>query len=82
MQRPAAGVHSSGVPWSRQFPAAKTRASDMSFLLLEQAEIFDGELPVDPVAFANRPNQLVLRGVEKSNGQLRGSRFRWHVATQ
>ena len=35
---------------------------DLSFLLLEQAQILDGELPEDPAAFANRLNQLVLRG--------------------
>jgi molecular chaperone HtpG len=40
-------------------------ASELSFLLLEQAQILDGELPEDPAAFANRLNQLVLRGVGK-----------------
>jgi molecular chaperone HtpG len=40
-------------------------AKDLSFLLLEQAQILDGELPEDPAAFANRLNQLVLRGVAK-----------------
>jgi molecular chaperone HtpG len=38
-------------------------ARDLSLLLLEQAQILDGELPEDPAAFANRLNQLVLRGV-------------------
>ena len=38
-------------------------AADISFLLLEQAQILDGELPEDPAAFAQRLNQLVLRGV-------------------
>jgi molecular chaperone HtpG len=37
-------------------------AKDLSFLLLEQAQILDGELPEDPAAFASRLNQLVLRG--------------------
>ena len=40
---------------------AKDAASDLSFLLLEQAQILDGELPEDPAAFASRLNQLVLR---------------------
>jgi molecular chaperone HtpG len=40
-------------------------ARDLSFLLLEQAQILDGELPEDPAAFANRLNQLVLRGLAK-----------------
>ena len=40
-------------------------AADISFLLLEQAQILDGDLPADPAAFANRLNQLVLRGVAK-----------------
>jgi molecular chaperone HtpG len=44
-------------------------ATDLSFLLLEQAQILDGELPEDPAAFANRLNQLVLRGVTKGGGQ-------------
>ena len=43
----------------------KAAASDLSFLLLEQALILDGELPEDPAAFANRLNQLVLRGIVK-----------------
>jgi molecular chaperone HtpG len=41
-------------------------AADLSFLLLEQAQILDGELPEDPAAFANRLNQLVLRGLTRS----------------
>jgi molecular chaperone HtpG len=44
-------------------------ATDLSFLLLEQAQILDGELPDDPAAFANRLNQLVLRGMSKGGGQ-------------
>jgi molecular chaperone HtpG len=46
----------------------KDMAADISFLLLEQAQILDGELPEDPAAFANRLNQLVLRGLPKENG--------------
>ena len=38
-------------------------ASDLSLLLLEQAQILDGELPEDPAAFAGRLNRLVLRGL-------------------
>src|SRR3954467_8012629 len=45
----------------------KDAARDLSLLLLEQAQILDGELPEDPAAFANRLNQLVLRGVSKGN---------------
>jgi molecular chaperone HtpG len=44
---------------------AKEAAADLSFLLLEQAQILDGELPDDPAAFASRLNQLVLRGLSK-----------------
>lgn len=40
-------------------------AADLSFLLLEQAQILDGELPEDPAAFAGRLNRLVLQGVSK-----------------
>jgi molecular chaperone HtpG len=47
---------------------AKDAAADLSFLLLEQAQILDGELPEDPAAFASRLNQLVLRGLQKENG--------------
>src|SRR4029078_3267376 len=35
----------------------KESARDLSFLLLDQAQILDGELPDDPSAFANRLNQ-------------------------
>src|SRR4051812_12789404 len=46
----------------------KDAARDLSLLLLEQAQILDGELPEDPAAFAKRLNQLVLRGISKENG--------------
>ena len=42
---------------------SKETAADLSLLLLEQAQILDGELPEDPAAFASRLNALVLRGV-------------------
>jgi molecular chaperone HtpG len=45
----------------------KDAARDLSFLLLEQAQILDGELPEDPAGFASRLNQLVLRGLTKEN---------------
>jgi molecular chaperone HtpG len=38
-------------------------AADISLLLLEQAQILDGELPEDTAAFATRLNRLVLRGL-------------------
>ncbi|MBV9563027.1 MAG: molecular chaperone HtpG [Bradyrhizobium sp.] len=41
----------------------KAAADDLSLLLLEQAQILDGELPEDPSAFASRLNRLVLQGV-------------------
>jgi molecular chaperone HtpG len=44
---------------------AKDAAADLSFLLLEQAQILDGELPEDPAAFAGRLNRLVLHGLPK-----------------
>jgi molecular chaperone HtpG len=44
---------------------AKDAAADLSFLLLEQAQILDGELPEDPAAFASRLNRLVLHSVAK-----------------
>ena len=43
--------------------AAGGDAADLSLLLLEQAQILDGELPEDPAAFAARLNRLVLRGM-------------------
>lgn len=36
---------------------------DLSLLLLEQAQILDGELPEDPAGFAARLNRLVLQGL-------------------
>jgi molecular chaperone HtpG len=47
---------------------AKAEAADLSFLLLEQAQILDGELPDDPAGFAGRLNRLVLRGMAKDSG--------------
>ena len=42
---------------------AGSDAADLSFLLLEQAQILDGELPEDPAAFAGRLNRLVVRSL-------------------
>jgi molecular chaperone HtpG len=47
---------------------AKTQAreddvADLSALLLDQAQILDGEVPSDPAAFAARLNRLVVRGL-------------------
>jgi molecular chaperone HtpG len=39
------------------------KVSDLSLLLLEQAQILDGELPEDPAAFAARLNRLVLQAM-------------------
>jgi molecular chaperone HtpG len=44
---------------------AGAAAADLSFLLLEQAQILDGELPEDPAAFANRLNRLVMDGLSR-----------------
>jgi molecular chaperone HtpG len=43
--------------------ADKAKSDDLSLLLLEQAQILDGELPDDPAAFTARLNRLVLQGV-------------------
>ena len=55
------------IRWSAAIAGAKDAAADLSFLLLEQAQILDGELPEDPAAFANRLNRLVLRGLAKGD---------------
>jgi molecular chaperone HtpG len=36
---------------------------DLAFLLLDQAQILDGEVPDDPAAFTARLNRLVARGL-------------------
>jgi molecular chaperone HtpG len=41
----------------------KPTTDDLSLLLLEQAQILDGELPEDTAAFAARLNRLVLQGI-------------------
>lgn len=49
--------------------AGSKTVDDLSLLLLEQAQILDGELPEDPAAFAVRLNRLVLQGLgDKSGG--------------
>ena len=52
-------------PLVAAIPKAGTDAADLSFLLLEQAQILDGELPEDPAAFAGRVNRLVIGGFSK-----------------
>jgi molecular chaperone HtpG len=43
--------------------AGSKTVDDLGLLLLEQAQILDGELPEDPAAFAARLNRLVLQGL-------------------
>ena len=45
---------------------AGEKAADLSFLLFEQAQILDGDLPEDPAAFADRLNRLVAGGLSKA----------------
>ena len=40
--------------------------ADLSELLFDQAQILDGDVPVDPAAFAKRLNRLVVRGLPGS----------------
>jgi molecular chaperone HtpG len=42
--------------------AGSATTDELCLLLLEQAQILDGELPEDPAAFVKRLNQLVLEG--------------------
>jgi len=46
-----------------KMPAGSKTLDDLCLLLLEQAQILDGELPEDPAAFAARLNRLVVQGV-------------------
>jgi molecular chaperone HtpG len=43
--------------------AGSGTTDDVALLLLEQAQILDGELPEDPAAFTARLNRLVLQGM-------------------
>jgi molecular chaperone HtpG len=52
-------------PLVAAIPQAGEAAADLSFLLLEQAQILDGELPEAPSAFASRLNRLVVAGLAK-----------------
>jgi molecular chaperone HtpG len=52
-------------PLVAAIPQAGDNAADLSFLLLEQAQILDGEIPQDPAAFASRLNRLVVSGFSK-----------------
>ena len=53
--------------------AGSATAEDLSLLLLEQAQILDGELPQDPAAFAARLNRLVLQAMPSPDGERRES---------
>ena len=43
--------------------ARETDIADLACLLLEEAQILDGELPEDPAAFTTRLNRLIMRGL-------------------
>jgi len=53
-------------PLVASLPQAGEATADLSFLLLEQAQILDGELPDDPAAFASRLNRLVAKGLPRT----------------
>jgi molecular chaperone HtpG len=58
-------------PLVRALAGAKTAAreddvADLAAILLDQAQILDGEVPPDPAAFAARLNRLVVRGLPAS----------------
>jgi molecular chaperone HtpG len=48
--------------------AREADVADISELLFDQALILDGEVPVDPAAFAKRVNRLVARGLASPGG--------------
>ena len=48
---------------ARQADAREDDVADLAALLLDQAQILDGEVPDDPAAFAKRLNRLVVRGL-------------------
>jgi molecular chaperone HtpG len=55
-------------PIVRALAGAKTASreddvNDLAAILLDQAQILDGEVPPDPAAFAARLNRLVVRGL-------------------
>jgi molecular chaperone HtpG len=43
--------------------ARETDVADLASLLLEEAQILDGEVPEDPAAFTARLNRLIMRGL-------------------
>jgi molecular chaperone HtpG len=46
-----------------QTQARQDDVADLSAVLLDQAQILDGEVPSDPAAFAARLNRLIVRGL-------------------
>jgi molecular chaperone HtpG len=48
--------------------AREADVADISEVLFDQALILDGEVPVDPAAFAKRVNRLVVRGLASPGG--------------
>lgn len=54
----------SSCPRSHEAPARDADVGDVSALLLEQAQIIDGEVPDDPAASAARPSRLMVRGLQ------------------
>jgi molecular chaperone HtpG len=46
--------------------AREADVQDLAELLLDEAYLLDGEVPVDPAAFAKRLNRLVVRGLSGS----------------
>lgn len=49
---------------SAQTAGRAQQVDDIAGLLLDQARVLDGELPLDPAKFAERLNRLVVKGLE------------------
>ena len=43
--------------------AREIDVTDLAALLLEEAQVLDGEVPEDPAAFTARLNRLIMRGL-------------------
>jgi molecular chaperone HtpG len=46
-----------------QAAGRSAEVADLGGLLLDQARVLDGELPLDPAKFTERLNRLVVRGL-------------------
>ena len=59
------------IPWLTALPSDDSLRADAAHILLDEARIVDGELPLDPRAFTDRLGRLIQHACDRVRADLR-----------